>query len=534
MNERLVIDVYDSTQRDGNQTPGVSLSVDDKLKTTQALDEFGFPYIEGGWPGSNPTDIEFFKEARGLQLKNAELVAFGMTGRIGVSVPDDEGLQKLLEAQTGIITIFGKSWMLHVRHALRTTAAKNLGSIGGTVEFLRKEGRRVFYDAEHFFDGYFDNPEYALDTLKTAQTAGAEVIILCDTNGGRIPEEIFEATKGVKKTLGENYPLGIHVHNDGGLAIASTLAAVRAGATQVQGTINGEGERCGNLPFCVFLPTAKLKYGMDIGEIDLTKLGEFSRFIELKTGFMVPVNTPYVGDNAFRHKGGVHVSAMLRHPETYQHIDPELVGAKTSYEQSDQGGGANIEHIAEKHGFAIEKGSAVFKMLVGEMKRLGVLGDAQEFLLLYRALVDSKEIFELDPETSVQSSRDGVHLANVNVSFGGGDPEEAPISYSEQEGMGAFDAFARGLKMLLRRRFPLVAEIELLDYKVTTAQRQLKAGTGAEVEVNMELGANGYKWTSVRRNVDEQTANQDAYVDGIKYYILKRRKEKKDRRDSQS
>ena len=393
----------------------------------------------------------------------------------------------------------------------------------------------MFYDAEHFFDGYFDDRDYAIDTLKAAQQSGAEVIILCDTNGGRTPEEVFEATRDVKRSLGEAFPLGIHVHDDGGLAVASTIAAVKAGVTQVQGTINGAGERAGNLDFCEFLPTAKLKYGMDIDGVDLTKTKPLSSFVEKENGLVVPANKAYVAKNSFTHKGGVHVSAMRRHPGAYQHIDPALVGAETSFEHSDQGGGANIEHLAEKHGFSVKKGSKEFKKLVQEMKSLKVLGDAQEFLMLYRILEDPQEIFELTDETSVDVSRSGMNFAHVAVSFEGRepDPDEEDTTWNDDIG-GSFNAFVQGFRYVVMRRYPSVEYIELLDYRVTTAKRQFKAGTDAEVEVFMEFGINGERWTSIRRNVDEQIANQDAFVDGYKYFLLKRRKERKEKISTQN
>lgn len=524
MSER--IELFDTTLRDGAQTPDVTMTSDNKARIAERLDTMGFAYIEGGWPEANPTDSEFFREIRGHRFDHAQIVAFGMTGRLGVKAKDDPGLEMLLRSETSVITIFGKSWMLHVEEVLTGTGEQNLESIFESVKYLREQRKRVFYDAEHFFDGFKENRKYALNTLMAARRAGAEAVILCDTNGGGTPEEIFEATIAVRKKIGEPSPLGIHVHNDAGLAVATTLAAIKAGATQVQGTVNGLGERSGNVDWCTFLPTAEDKYGIDTG-IDLSKITSLARFVEMETGLLIPVNHPYVGENAFTHKAGVHVDAMRKHPEAYQHIKPERVGQVTSFEHSDQGGGANVLEIAQKWGYKLNKKDPRVARMVEEMKRLKALGDAQEFLMLYRVLEDGNDIFELHSETSVQIARDGIHLANVVVSFDSGDPEEAPISYSERAGVGAFDAFARGLNLLLQSRFPIVREIELLDYMVTTAQRQVKAGTGAEVEIHMEFGLNGERWTSIRRNVDEQIANQDAYVDGLKYFILKRKLDRK-------
>jgi len=508
---RLKIIPYDTTLRDGNQTPDITLTLENKLRIAQKLDEMGFPYIEGGWPEANPTDKVFFVEAKGLELKNAQLVAFGMTGRIGVRAQEDEGLQALLRSETAVVTIFGKSWMLHVKDALKTTGSKNLNTIYDSIEFLKKQGRRVFYDAEHFYDGYRENPEYALETVKVAREAGAEVIILCDTNGGSTPEFIFTVTRNVKKILGDTL-LGIHVHNDGGLAVANTLAAVKAGAIQVQGTINGLGERTGNVDFCLFLPTAEFKYGIYSG-VDLGRLNELSHFIELETGFVVPFNTPYVGANAFTHKGGVHVSAVTRNPKAYEHIDPILVGAQRRFEHSDQGGSANIEVIAKKFGFTISRDDPQFKILVKRMKEIKALGDAQEFLLFYRTLKKGEEPFEVLPSTRVVISRDRPPQANVYVRING------KVYVEEANGEGGLNAFDLALKKALSLKYPKVNDIKLIGYRVILPMSE--TGTRAEVEVHIEFGANGQRWTSRSRGRDEQIANQNAVIDGYKYYIFR-------------
>jgi 2-isopropylmalate synthase len=511
MPERIKIIPYDTTLRDGTQTPDVKLTVGNKLRITQRLDEVGFPYIEGGWPDANPTDRKFFRELKGIEFKNAQLVAFGMTGKIGVRAAEDDGLQALLESETAIVTIFGKSWMLHVKDALRTTGSKNLNTIHDSIEFLRRQGRVVFYDAEHFYDGYKENAEYALETIKVARDAGAEVIILCDTNGGSMPEFIYKATRNVKKILG-NISLGIHVHNDGGLAVANTLAAVKAGAVQVQGTINGSGERTGNVDFCVFLPTAEFKYGIYSG-LDLRRISELSRFVEIETGFVVPPNTPYVGANAFTHKGGVHVSAVTRNPRAYEHIDPSLVGAQRRFEHSDQGGSANIEVIAKKFGLDVSRNDPQFRVLVEQMKKMKILGDAQEFLLLHRILCREDEPFDVFPPTKVVISREGPPIATVQVRVGG------DIYTEEAIGKGGLHAFDLALKKALFCKYPQVKDIELTGYRVILPLTEM--GTEAEVEVYIEFGANGERWTSRSWGRDEQIANQNAVIDGYKYYILR-------------
>lgn len=516
------VEIYDTTLRDGAQTPGIDLTVGNKVRISQRLADLGVPFVEGGWPGATPTDTEFFMSAaRDVDWRNTQLVAFGMTSRIGLRPEDDPQLKALLDANTSIITLFGKTSPFNVEVEFGATLEDNLETIHDSIKFLVQEGRRVFFDAEHFFDGYKEKPEYALSSIQEAKRAGAEVVVLCDTRGWATPAFIRKATHAAKRAVGFT-ELGIHVHNDRGLANINTIEAIRAGATQVQVTVNGAGERTGNVDLCQVVPTAELSYEIRTG-IPLEQLVSLSRFVELENGLRVPVNTPYVGENAFTHKGGAHVSAVRKRSKTYEHIDPAVVGATRSFEHSDQGGGANVLEIAAKWGYDLDRRDPRVPMMVEQMKNLKSLGDAQEFLMLYRVLEEGREIFKLDAGTSVQSGRDNLHLANVVVSFDGGEPKEAPVAYSEQ---GAFDAFNRGLRLLLERRFPVVNDIKLLDYRVSIPQRDLKAGTGAEVEVYTEFGSNGDRWTSIRRHVDEQTANQDALVDGYLYYIMKRRKER--------
>ncbi len=505
--ERIV--PYDTTLRDGAQTPDLSLTVSNKMRIATYLAKMSFPFIEGGWPEANPTDVEFFREAKSLDLRGSQLVAFGMTGRVGIRPENDPGLEALLRADTDIITIFGKSWTLHVKEALRTTEPKNLDTIYDTVAFLRGEGRRVIYDAEHFYDGYLTNPGYALDTLRAASEAGAETLVLCDTNGGAIPESIYRATKSVRRKFPE-IQLGIHVHNDSGLAVINTLAAIKAGARQVQGTINGAGERTGNVDFCVLLPTARFKYGID-GGIDLTSIYELSRFVEIENGLLVPPNTPYVGGNSFTHKGGVHISAVLRTPEAYEHIDSACVGRKTSFENSDQGGGANIMAMAEKHGFRINRNDPLYAKLVAEMKRMRVLGDAQEYLLLHRILVTPEEPFDVFNGSSVTTVRGSNPEATVKVRVNGS------VLHEVAEGDGPVNAFDNALKKALGIKYPQVREIKLLRYQNSNIQM----GSDAEVVIRIEFGANGDRWTSVAKGTNQQTVAEDAIIAAYQYFLLK-------------
>ncbi len=505
---------YDTTLRDGGQTPGVNLDLNDKLRLAERLAKVGFPYIEGGWPEANPTDEELFKRAKGLDLRQSELVAFGMTGRIGTKPENDPGLDALLRSDTNIITIFGKSWMLHVQEALRTTGPKNLDTIYNTVAFLKGAGKRVYYDAEHFFDGFSNDKDYALETLQAAVSGGAEVLILCDTNGGATPEFVTEATNSAR----ERFPktdLGIHVHNDGGLALINTIAAVMAGATQVQGTINGAGERAGNVDFCQFLPTAKFKYGIESG-LDLTEIKSLSGFVELVNGLMVPPGTPYTGGNAFKHKGGVHVSAMERNKRAYEHIDPAWVGSETSYEHSDQGGGANILAMAQKHGFLLEKNDPSYNELIRRMKEMGVLGDAQEFLLLHDVLVKTPRPFKLLDGTRVTTTRGSKPDASVQVRINGGKVQEISM------GNGPINAFDRALRKVLGEYHPAVYQIKLFRWTQPPTQA---IGTEASVIIRAEFGANGDRWTSIASDTDQQTAGENVLADCYNYYILRKQRD---------
>jgi 2-isopropylmalate synthase len=335
------ISLYDTTLRDGTQSETVSLSVMDKVAITEKLDEFGIHYIEGGYPGSNPKDKEFFDRGRNLRLKKAKLCAFGMTRRVGKKVEEDSNMKALLSAETPVITVVGKSWDFHVTEALRTTLPENLKAIRETIEFLKKRAEQVFYDAEHFFDGFKRNPKYAMKTLVAAMDGGADCLILCDTNGGSLPSEVGKIVRTVRKTI--RIPLGIHTHNDSEMAVANTLVAVENGVTQVQGTINGYGERCGNANLCSIIPNLELKMGYEVlppGKVK--KITELSRYVAEVANLGHWLHQPFVGGAAFAHKGGMHVSAIRRHPGTYEHIEPETVGNQRRVLISDLSGRSNI------------------------------------------------------------------------------------------------------------------------------------------------------------------------------------------------
>lgn len=501
---------YDTTLRDGAQDPRARLSVAKKLAIARRLDQWGMPYIEGGWPGANEMDTEFFREAKGA-LQNSQLVAFGMTARIGIKPENDDGLELLLKSGTKVVTLVGKTWLQNVERTLRTKGLPNLETIQKSIEFLVKEGREVFFDAEHWFDGFRQNPQYAMAALEAAKEGGATVLALCDTRGSCTPEFIYRATKAVRKRF-PDMQLGIHAHNDSGLAVINTIRAVKAGATQVQGTINGVGERTGNVDLCVVLSTAEFKYGLKSG-LDMQQATDVARFVAAQNEIPVPANNPYTGPNAFRHKAGLHAAGQQRDDEAYQHIDPARVGNSASFVQSEQGGSTNVEIMAKKHGFELNRNNPAFTQLVQEMKRMKVLGDAQEFLLLHRFLGSGVEPFDVLNGSRVVDTRGLAPEAYVRVQVNGDIHEE------EATGDGPINAFDLALKKALSQKYPQINNIEIDDYTVTLPQGE--SGSAAEVEVYVRLKANGDTWTSRVRGTDQQRTGEDALIQGYKYYLLK-------------
>lgn len=512
---------YDTTLRDGAQDPRARLSVERKLNIAKRLEEWGVPYIEGGWPGrgEDEIDTEFFKEAKGL-FQTSELIAFGMTARIGVHPANDDGLNKLLESETGIITIVGKTWLQHVKRALRTEGLPNLDTIHRSIEFLTKqEHRDVFFDAEHWFDGYRQDPEYAIAALEAAVEGGAKALIPCDTRGSCTPEFIYKAMTDVKNRF-PHIPLGIHVHNDGGEAVSATIAAVKAGATQVQGTINGVGERTGNVDMCVVLPRADFAYGIKTHpHLDLRQVTPIARFVEEQNEIILPDNNPYTGRQVFTHKAGLHGSGQQRDDEAYEATTPESVGNKRFYVMSEQGGWATVEAMARKHDFELSRNDPSSTPLVDEMRKRKVFGDAQEFLLLHEFLSSGVLPFEVLDGSRVIDTRGGAPDANVRVHVNG------DIYHEAAEGDGLINAFDLALKKALAHKYPEVHAITLGDnhddYKVT----KFGKGTAAEVEVFARfVDSNGQVWTSRVRGTDQQRAGEDAIVQAYQYHILKGRK----------
>jgi len=518
--------LYDTTLRDGAQGEGVSFSVEDKLKIVAKLAELGIPYIEGGWPGSNPKDEEFFSRARGLKLGPATLVAFGSTCRPGVRPEEDPNLVALARAGTPVACIVGKAWDLQVTQVLETTLEENLRMIADSVAYLRGQGLRVFLDAEHFFDGYKENPRYALASLRAAAKAGAEVLVLCDTNGGSLPRDIEKAVRAAKR-LGT--PLGIHTHNDGELAVANSLAAVTAGAVQVQGTINGYGERCGNANLCSLIPALKLKLGIDcLTKEQLSRLTEVSRYVSEVANLVPHANLPYVGSSAFAHKAGLHVSALMKWNKSYQHIDPTLVGNHPRVLVSELSGRSNILFKAREKGFArLDKAQA--RQVLENIKALESRGfqydgaEASFELLLHRAQPGYQSPFELvdflvvvEKRRRAPSVGDEEILAEamVKVKVGG------ELVHTAAEGSGPVHALDRALRQGLLGFYPALEKVKLVDYKVRILEES--AGTEAQVRVLIESSDGEGEWRTVGASTNIIEASWQALVDSLEYWLWKR------------
>jgi 2-isopropylmalate synthase len=508
------IEIYDTTLRDGAQGEGLGYSVEDKLKIARCLDELGVAYIEGGWPGANPKDVEFFERAKNLDLTRALLAAFGSTRRASGLAADDGVVQGLLAAETPIVTIFGKSWDFHVDVALKTTLDENLRMIADTVSHLKACGRRVFYDAEHFFDGFRANSEYALDTLKAAAQAGAETIILCDTNGGTLPERVQEVVEIVRA----RFPaarLGIHAHNDSELAVANTLVAVEAGVTHVQGTFNGYGERCGNANLCSVIPNLELKLNRRcLPDGKLALLTHTSRYINEVANLVPNDRAPFVGRSAFAHKGGIHVSAVARAKETYEHIPPEAVGNETRVLVSDQSGVSNIRFKAEDLGedFACDPEAA--RRLLADLKQLEHEGyqfedaDASFQLRALGALGKRQRYFE-PVEYRVWIASSGSPEAVVRIRVGDEEMHTASL------GVGPAHALDLALRKALREHYPVIERFHLIDFKVRILDGE--HATAAKTRVHVETSDGERSWNTVGVGENIIAATWEAIVESIEY-----------------
>lgn len=522
------VKIYDTTLRDGTQAEDFTLSMEDKVRIALKLDDLGFHYIEGGWPGSNPKDAGFFEEIKNYALRNARIAAFGATHHHGKSASTDDNLKALVAARTPVITIFGKSWTVHVRDALHTTLERNLELIRDSLAYLRQHTETLFYDAEHFFDGFKDNPDYALATLGKAIEGGAECLILCDTNGGNLPGKVREIMDIVKATYPET-PLGIHVHNDGDLAVANSLAAVEAGAVQVQGTINGVGERCGNANLCSIIPNLCLKMGIEcLPAENLKKLRAVSRYVLELANVTANRYQPFVGRSAFAHKGGVHISAVERNPDTYEHIDPGLVGNRRRVLVSDLSGRATIRRKAEDYGLNLSKTDPVALQVLEELKELENQGfqfeaaEASFELLINKAMGKSKRYFELVGFRVIdQKMRDDgspVAEATIRVKVGGSEEHTAAL------GKGPVNALDNALRKALESFYPELRDMELSDYKVRVLPG--RDGTAARVRVLIESTDGVDQWGTVGVSQDIIEASWQALVDSVNYKMYKTEKQK--------
>ncbi|GGF69853.1 citramalate synthase [Paenibacillus albidus] len=514
------ISIFDTTLRDGTQGEGISLSADDKLKIAKKLDDLGVHYIEGGIPGSNNKDIEFFKRVKELHL-NATITAFGSTRRKNSLAEHDDNLKRMIDAGVPAATLVGKSWDFHVHTALQTTLEENLAMIGDSISFLKQKGLEVIFDAEHFFDGYKHNPEYAVAVMAKAKEAGADWLVMCDTNGGTLPHEIQEIVGALSLKLPEA-SLGIHTHNDCELAVANALSAVRAGARQVQGTINGYGERCGNANLCSIIPTLQLKMGMPcIPGDSLPQLTNTARFISEVANVNMPVNQPYVGAAAFAHKGGIHVSAILRDSRTYEHIAPELVGNKQRVLVSELAGQSNVLSKAQDMGLSLDPSSEQAKKVIDRIKDLEHQGyqfegaDASLELLLREATGEMNNLFTFESFKMLVEKNAGqpvVSEAFVKLKIGG------ESLYTAAEGNGPVNALDNALRKALLTRFPKLKEMHLSDYKVRVLDEQDQ--TAAKVRVLIESKDYKDTWNTVGVSSNVIEASWEALVDSMRYALL--------------
>lgn len=512
--------LYDTTLRDGTQREGISLSLDDKLKIAARLDTFGMDYIEGGWPGSNPKDVEFFRRAPSLGLSHAKLAAFGSTRRKNIRPADDANIQALLSAETPVVTVVGKSWELHVINVLETTAEENLAMIEESVAYCKSQGKEVIYDAEHFCDGYKANAEYALATVEAAARGGADCVVICDTNGGSLPWEVEEIVTRVVQRLGST-PVGIHTHDDGGCGVANSLAAIRAGAVQVQGTVNGYGERVANANLCTIIPDLQLKMGYDcVSPERLLGLTELSRYIAELANLTHDDHLPYVGASAFAHKGGIHVAAMLKHPASYQHIDPETIGNRQRSVVSELSGRGNL--IDKIKQFNLNPESLDVPKVLDQIKQLEAQGftfegaEASVELMLRRthpAYVPPFEMMDYSVMVQRRRGRGPIVEATVKVRVG------PKIMHTVAEGNGPVNALDAALRQALSGVFPQISGVRLADYKVRILDGE--NNTAATTRVLIETRQGMHRWSTVGASPNIIDASWRALSDSMEYALIR-------------
>ncbi|MCX8108166.1 MAG: citramalate synthase [Verrucomicrobiae bacterium] len=514
------IEIYDTTLRDGSQAEGVNFSVQDKLRIAERLDTFGIRYIEGGWPGSNPRDMEFFQLAARRAFRNAEIVAFSMTRHKNTPVEKDTQMRELLAAETPVVTLVGKTWLLHVHEVIRTSPDENLRMITDSIRFMKSHGKRVFYDAEHAFDGYRDNPEYAMATWLAAEKAGADCIVLCDTNGGSLPGHVGQITAAAKEKL--KVPVGIHTHNDCGLAVANALVAVEMGATHVQGTINGYGERTGNCNLTTLIPILQLKLGLScVPKSSMPKLRELSLFVDETANLKPDPRQPWVGANAFAHKGGMHVHAVERIVSSYEHSPPEAVGNVRRVLVSDMSGRTNLLVKARELGIRLDPDSPQIREILNRIKELENQGyefeaaEASLTLLIRSMLGHGRRLpFSLEAyHVSMRSNGKGsICEATVKLKVG------SRHAHTVAEGDGPVNALDEALRAALVKFFPRLRRIKLTDYKVRIIDSG--AGTAAKTRVLITSSDGKREWGTVGVSENIITASLQALVDSIEFALL--------------
>jgi 2-isopropylmalate synthase len=513
----MSVALYDTTLRDGTQGEGISLSVEDKLKITHLLDRLGIDYVEGGWPGSNPKDAEYFRQVRELDLEHAQVAAFGSTCRVGSQPQEDANIQALLEAETPVVTVVGKSWTLHVRDVLRTTPKENLRIIQESLAYLTAHSREVIYDAEHFFDGHKADPGYAVATAQAAVEGGADALVLCDTNGGSMPWEIEAVVQEIQSTF-PDILLGIHAHNDNGLAVANSLAAVRAGATHVQGTINGYGERCGNANLCTLIPNLELKMGLvALPPGQLAHLTRVARAVASTANQSLCRQAAYVGRSAFAHKGGIHVAAMRRNLESYQHIDPALVGNKPRVLVSELSGRGNLLSKAEETGIELQETEDLPGVLqtIKHLEHQGFTFEGAEAsveLLLHRSQPGYCPPFEmLDFMVVVEHRERRGIFAEATIKIRAGDH----VFHTAAEGNGPVNALDAALRKALTPVYPHLTHVNLADYKVHILDGD--HGTAATTRVLIDMQNETHRWTTVGASANIIEASWIALADAVEY-----------------
>ncbi|MEC7881379.1 MAG: citramalate synthase [Verrucomicrobiota bacterium] len=520
---KKLVEIYDTTLRDGTQGEGVSFSVADKLRVAEKLDAFGVHYIEGGWPGSNPKDIEFFKEAAKRKWKSSQIAAFGSTRRKKIAVQDDPQVKLLIDAKTPVVTIFGKTWLLHVKEVLRTTPKENIAMIADTIAYLKNNGRKVIYDAEHALDGYKDDPEYAMATWKAAEEAGADFVVLCDTNGGSLPAEVAQVTAEAYKKL--SCCIGIHTHNDIGLGVANAIAAVEQGATQVQGTVNGYGERTGNCNLISAIPNISLKMARrSIPKAKLKKLRDLSRFVDEVANLIPDNRQPWVGTTAFAHKGGMHVNAVQKIAHSFEHADPDAVGNKRRILVSDLAGRSNIVMKAQEMGIRVNNDTPELKDILSKVKEQEHLGYDYEgaegslALLIRKAIGRVEPAFFLDAYHVSMRGDALEHVCEATVKVRVGDK----TAHTVADGDGPVNALDQALRNALRGFYPVLKKVKLTDYKVRILNSSRAFGTAAKTRVLIESTDGKDRWYTVGVNENIIEASLQALLDSIEYRLLKK------------